>query len=243
MVLVHPDHRRQGIGRALLEHALGHLEASAAGVIELDASAEGRPLYASLGFESEWPLSRWEGRAAGAAAEVPGAAAAAAAAAEVPGAATVATVPGATPSPARGLHPPARADWDDISLLDEEVLGTRRRRLLEAVSRASYATLVLESAGDLLGYGMIRPGAHADYLGPVIARTREAARVLVAALLQRAEKSAVFWDFPDRNAAAAAMAGALGFRVQRSLTRMRRGEPARPSQPLSIFGITDLATG
>lgn len=60
MVLVHPDHRRQGIGTRLLEAAIHHLRIER-GVtcVRLDATPEGRPLYEGLGFRAEWGLRRW----------------------------------------------------------------------------------------------------------------------------------------------------------------------------------------
>ncbi|WP_246273514.1 GNAT family N-acetyltransferase [Phytohabitans houttuyneae] len=49
MVLVAKDHERQGLGRALMVHAIG--EAGAATVV-LNATEYGRPLYERLGFVS-----------------------------------------------------------------------------------------------------------------------------------------------------------------------------------------------
>ena len=60
MVLVHPDYRRRGIGRALLEHCLGHLQARGVQCIKLDATPLGQPVYERLGFRAEWTLARWE---------------------------------------------------------------------------------------------------------------------------------------------------------------------------------------
>ena len=60
MVLVYPDFRRCGIGTALLRRAIKHLrEEKGVACIRLDATPEGRPLYESLGFQSEWGLQRW----------------------------------------------------------------------------------------------------------------------------------------------------------------------------------------
>lgn len=61
MMLVHPDWRRQGIGRALMVQALDYLEQRRIETIKLDATEMGRPLYASLGFENECLIERWGG--------------------------------------------------------------------------------------------------------------------------------------------------------------------------------------
>ncbi|HEV8543108.1 MAG TPA: GNAT family N-acetyltransferase, partial [Verrucomicrobiae bacterium] len=59
MVLVHPDFRRRGIGRLLMEHCLAHLRARGVRCVKLDASPLGKPLYENLGFREEWGLNCW----------------------------------------------------------------------------------------------------------------------------------------------------------------------------------------
>jgi predicted N-acetyltransferase YhbS len=61
MVLVDVEHRRQGIGRALLTHALAYLEQRGVQTVALDSTPEGQPLYASLGFVDAFELERWRG--------------------------------------------------------------------------------------------------------------------------------------------------------------------------------------
>lgn len=57
-VYTHPDWRRQGIARALMKNVLEWASASGSDRVVLHASDEGRPLYASLGFESTNEM-RW----------------------------------------------------------------------------------------------------------------------------------------------------------------------------------------
>ncbi len=59
MVLTHPDYRRRGFGRRLMEHALVALEARGVDWIKLDATGMGAPLYRDLGFEDESAIERW----------------------------------------------------------------------------------------------------------------------------------------------------------------------------------------
>ncbi len=59
MILVDPEFRRRGIGRALLEKAVAHLEAEAVPCIKLDATPAGKILYQRLGFEAEYEIERW----------------------------------------------------------------------------------------------------------------------------------------------------------------------------------------
>jgi GNAT superfamily N-acetyltransferase len=64
MVLVLPEYRRRGVGRRLLEHAIGSCDAVGIRRLALDATEMGRPLYRSLGFVDQEPIERWGGVAA-----------------------------------------------------------------------------------------------------------------------------------------------------------------------------------
>jgi len=59
MVLVHPEHRRKGFARALMEHCLAWLQARRVRQVKLDATDMGRPLYEKLGFQVECSIERW----------------------------------------------------------------------------------------------------------------------------------------------------------------------------------------
>jgi GNAT superfamily N-acetyltransferase len=63
MLLVDPDWRGRGVGRALLERALDVL--SDARCVKLDATPEGRRLYVQYGFQDEMRLWRMEGSGGG----------------------------------------------------------------------------------------------------------------------------------------------------------------------------------
>lgn len=68
-LFIEPEYRRRGLARKLVELCLDEGRRRNIGVISLHASAEGRPLYDSLGFQSSnemqlgnrphpWPLRR-----------------------------------------------------------------------------------------------------------------------------------------------------------------------------------------
>lgn len=61
MVLVHPDHRRKGIGTTLLDACINYLQARVA-TVKLDATPMGKKLYDTLGFVDEYVMERWMGR-------------------------------------------------------------------------------------------------------------------------------------------------------------------------------------
>jgi GNAT superfamily N-acetyltransferase len=59
MVLVDQQHRGQGIGTALLERAIQHLDSRSVPCMKLDATPQGKPLYEKFGFVSEYEIERW----------------------------------------------------------------------------------------------------------------------------------------------------------------------------------------
>jgi GNAT superfamily N-acetyltransferase len=61
MVLVRPELRGRGIGKALMEHALAYLDGQGVQTIRLDATPLGQPLYERLGFTAQFTLDRFEG--------------------------------------------------------------------------------------------------------------------------------------------------------------------------------------
>jgi GNAT superfamily N-acetyltransferase len=64
MVLTHRDYQRRGYARELMQTTLDLADFRRVRSVKLDATDQGRPLYASMGFEDEQPIERWQ-RAAG----------------------------------------------------------------------------------------------------------------------------------------------------------------------------------
>lgn len=210
MMLVHPECRRRGVGAALLAHCLEYLRDRGVRCVKLDATPLGQPLYEKFGFRAEWSLQRWEKPSAG----------------------TVASRAGTN------LRAWRHGDVEAVRGLDAAAFGVNRARLLGTLAAASRVALVFESSpGKVAGFGLLRAGARADYLGPVVAREASVAGALIKALVAAAGGRGVFWDVPDPNREAVRLAGALGFKPQRSLLRMLMGEDGSPGNPCLQFGI------
>jgi GNAT superfamily N-acetyltransferase len=60
MVLVDPEHRRQGIAAKLMSVALDYVNGKVA-TVKLDATAMGQPVYERFGFQAESLVERWSG--------------------------------------------------------------------------------------------------------------------------------------------------------------------------------------
>jgi GNAT superfamily N-acetyltransferase len=214
MMMVHPENRGQGIGKALLEHAVAHLFQRGVRCIKLDATPMGKPLYEQIGFVPEWALTRWEH----------------------PGSPL-----GVEPAP-DFIHAPVEKDWPGILALDAEACGVSRGPLLHSLAASSRRVLIHQSEGSILGFGMLRAGACAAYLGPMVARPGMGEQ-LARCLLSGRDDQPIFWDIPDMNQSASDLARRLGFTFHRPLTRMSLDTDLVPSDPFTQWGIADPATG
>ena len=216
MVLVHPEYRRRGIGHALLERSLEYLSTRGVRCIKLDATPEGKRVYASFGFQDEWTLTRWE------------------------------RLHFHSPPAARGprIREWQDADGDAVHAIDAAGFGVSRSRILQRLAESSRLALVSESEpGRIAGYGLLRVGARALYLGPGVAASSEIAVELAEALLATTRHEKVFWDIPDQNIPAATWAEQHGFIRQRPLIRMYLGENLPPGDPHKQFAIAGPELG
>jgi ribosomal protein S18 acetylase RimI-like enzyme len=214
MVLVDPARRNRGIGRRLLLHCIEYLRAKGVRCIKLDATPAGQILYEKLGFEVEWPLARWVRDA------------------------TASFVPFIS-----DLSPGATHGLDAVVKLDREAMGVARPELMRGLWQGARKAVVSRKAdGSVDGFGMLRGGVKADYLGPMVACDETAGRTIAGQLLAATRRD-VYWDIPARCAPAVALVKELGFSRQRSLVRMHLGANERPGEPSLLWGISDPATG
>ena len=215
MVLVHPDFRRKGIGRALLRHCIDYLQNRDVRCIKLDATPAGKAVYEALGFREEWTLTRWQRGG-----------------------------PGPATSSGEGITDLRVAGLGTVEQLDSPAFGISRQRLLQALAVQCRQALVLRSErGSVPGYGLLREGSRALYLGPVVADTTDGAIRLVRTLLEGNHDNAIFWDIPDRQSSAVSWAAENGFKAQRSLTRMFLGGNVVPGLHEKVFAIAGPEIG
>ena len=213
MMLVHPEHRRRGIGTRLMQTALDYLKKSRGiNCVRLDATPAGRPVYDKLGFVAEWTFTRH----------------------------LVRSVSG---RPSKGTRELAKGDWPAIERFDSTVFGVSRTRVLQAVTQASRSALVWPNQGPVLGYGVLRPGSQSDYLGPLVCVTPAALCPLVGALLRAANGRSVFWDIADDNTPVIEVAKDFGLKPVRPLTRMRLGSDSVRTNLAAQIAMADPSIG
>lgn len=211
MVLVDSDHRNRGIGTQLLNRTMEYLDHSKEPTMKLDATPQGQPLYAKLGFVREFELERWILR-------------------RPPG-----TVVAGAHS---GYPPPTGAQFESILTADQSVFGADRSFLLRSLrDECPDFAMAIWSNGSPQGYAFGRRGLFADHLGPWMANSRLAAEQLLQQFLGRSSRETLIVDCLTANPVAVDLLRACGFVSSRPLTRMVRGPNAYPGKPASLFAI------
>jgi ribosomal protein S18 acetylase RimI-like enzyme len=217
MMLVHPNHRRQGIATRLMRQALAYLQSRGVKCIKLDATPDGRLVYDRLGFSAEGTITRHRR--------------------------TLGCEPALPESALASVRNLCDADWDRVEEIDTAVFGAQRSRLIRCFAHANATALVWCDGDRVGGWGLLRPGADAEYLGPVICFNSTGSLALVSALARKAGNRPVIWDVPDCCKAAEAAALRLGFTRERSLIRMRLGQSLVVNHPGAQFAIADPSVG
>jgi GNAT superfamily N-acetyltransferase len=133
-----------------------------------------------------------------------------------------------------------RSKFDSATIreLDRKAFGADRLGFLKRLASDSRRILV-----DTRGFGMLRDGSNADYLGPIVSREGESGCTIVRSLLQCPDVRPVFWDIPEDNAPAVHLARELGFRRQRLLIRMWTGQQKAVGDPAFQWAISGPETG
>lgn len=216
MVLVHPEARRLGIGTKLLHAAIAYLRRRGVNCVKLDATPVGRKVYAQIGFQDEYGISRYEGTAP--------------VLAEAPASAAVQLL--------------TEADLPKLVAADVRAFGAERERVMRSLSgRNPELCFVRREAGRVAGYLVARQGMEAVQVGPWIAENSTSAGELWRALLHRVRGDRVFVDVPHPNAAGTEIVRDAGFVVQRGFTRMFLGQNAHAGHPEWVFGTSSAEKG
>ncbi len=202
MMLVDEAFRGRGIGRALMDRALEHLDSRGIATVRLDATPLGEPLYVKLGFVRQFEVARYAGSIT----------------------TEIALAAHEAVSGAPGVLLPALDEHiEEIVALDREATRTDRRPLLLALFDEYRDELrVMVHERRVIGYVVSRAGVHARLIGPCIAEPPAGARLLCDAAGRHVDEK-LYIDVPLANPVAVGCMEGLGLAVQRNLTRMCRG--------------------
>jgi GNAT superfamily N-acetyltransferase len=195
VMLVAPARRGGGLGSKMFDAALQC--GADRGIVDygLDATDMGRPVYVKRGFVDRFGMNRWK--------------------CDVPRASFESKIP---------TRPLVPADWDQVIALDQRATRVNRKILLQRLAQESSAhAVVCEQAGKIVGFGMLRPGRVAAYIGPIVAEDVKLAGAICVALIAAHNRPdfPLFIDVGAGNAIEPHLR-ASGFTVARQLIRMGR---------------------
>jgi GNAT superfamily N-acetyltransferase len=224
MMLVASRHERQGLGGALMTHALNQVGGA---VTCLFATSFGRPLYERLGFRPADRSIRFIGPL------VPG---------PVRGDGLA-----DDPAPAGGdglvVRPAAAADEPGIAGLDRAAFGADRRAILARLPHLAERFLVAVRPGGGAIRGFAASWAHDGLLlaGPVVADDLGVATALLTGLAAGSARPLRI-EVAGRHPGLGQWAAARGLTARSETTFMTHGGdlPGRPGQ---IFGPLNVAMG
>ena len=215
MVLVHPDHRRKGIGRALLLKCIEHLQNLAIPSIKLDATPAGQSVYEALGFKPEWTLSRWER--------------------------SKPTAAHTTPNIIDNKFELEDSKLEAISRLDQSAFGVSRKHLLGEISHQSCSFAEVKSGFGFIRTGA--KALQIGPVIAETERNFHHIIQLIAYGFLKNQNYRIFWDIPDQNLTARCWAEKNGFTIQRTLTRMFLGSNPYAGNPRMQYAIASPDLG
>jgi len=213
MVLVHPDMRRRGIGRALLMACVEYLETVGVAAVKLDATPMGKQLYDTIGFHDEYILERH----------------------------TVIAEPQegsnhiirATPEQMPGICELDLAAFG----------ADRSRVLHSLQDSPQTIGFVAMQGATPSGYVFVRPGTHAHYVGPWVACDPDTAEALLRRVMNQYAGQALCVDISLANTHTSTMVARHGLEKQRHLIRMYRGTNTHPGDTGLVYGVAGPEIG
>lgn len=215
-MVVHPDHQRKGVGRALLGPALAFAREHGAATVGLDATPAGRPVYARQGFRAVAEDARWHRDPAR---------------------------PPAPPSAPQGpisVYPISSCEIMELHAYDAARFGANRAGVLAdpMAERPHHCFVAFDRRrGAIVGHVLSQEKG----IGPLVADTPHAAEWLLYAAEMAGAAPVV--HVPGANPAAQAVLARAGYAPSGiACARMVLG-PDLPGKASTIFGLAAWGLG
>lgn len=220
MVMVDPDHRRQGLGRSATERALEAMPASTSPVM-LVATADGIPLYEKMGFHTVGTLHKYLANQ-----YLPRTSA---------------------PLPAGyEILPLTPDDHADVLHLDSAAVGAERQEFLRLRVEQAVEGFVIKShhhgAQEIVGYGLAIQGPIYRIIGPLVAPTAELALALFDHMASH-HQGPLRVDVPSEQAALVQALPERGFELANVPPVMLRHAEDLPPRAGTYFALAAQAYG
>lgn len=212
MIIVAPEEQGAGIGKRLMQTLLAQVGERS---LMLNATIAGKPLYVRLGFRPCGGVSQYHGHARAVAAPEPGA--------------------------GKRLRPGSPTDLAMLERLDREATGLERGPVLAALLECGEC-LVLEQAGQPIGFSILRTFGRGQVIGPVVAADETDARTLIAGWLHGRTGQFIRADL-QLGSGLSAWLEQHGLAPAGDVTAMVRGDlPAAPG-PARVHALITQALG
>ncbi|MEE4919890.1 GNAT family N-acetyltransferase [Pseudomonas alliivorans] len=213
LVIVSDDYQGKGIGRKLMEMAVGSVAPRTA---VLNATLEGAPLYAKMGFVSFGEVQQRQGQA---------------------------QLPAPTALKA-GEHCRALTGTDHARVLELANAGTgmdRSKVLSDVLDNLEHA-VGIERDSQLKAFALMRPFGRGLCIGPVVAEDVYQARHMIEQLLAKVPYAFVRIDIPS-NGGLVDWLEEVGLKRVDAVTCMSMGAVPQPSQGVRQFALITQAIG
>jgi GNAT superfamily N-acetyltransferase len=210
MVLVHREHRGQGLSKILLNVLLEKLESCKS--VKLDATPAGQPVYQKFGFKHEYLIHRMVAKEF-----------------------SFGQFHLEENFTTKNID---TADIPQIIELDKTCFGASRKNLIEyLISEYPEDAFVLKERGRISGFSLGRTGCRFHQIGPLVAETTANVRELLLKALSKNKNQPVVLDIPAGKTELADWLITIGFTEQRPFVRMYLHENPFPGIPEKQFLI------
>jgi len=220
LFIVHPHHRKKGLGTKLMTKAIEHLHKQGTKIIQLDALLRSIDFHKKLGFKEEFESYRFKTR--------------------------IRKVTYSNPSKEFKIKSISEADLPQISELDFHYFGSDRKKVLQRFYRdfPEFSFVAVDS--EPVGYIMCRKSSAGFKIGPWICDPRKpkVAKALLLVCMQRLEQNvSLTLGIPAINQQAVEIVRDLNFVSIESRLRMRLGRFDKIGNIAGVFAIGDPGKG
>jgi len=212
MVMVAEGWRRRGVATRMIAAMQGKMGGR---TLRVTATAPALPIFTKLGYQTVGTIHQHQG--------------------------TAFTVPIAPLSPGERVRPMTVRDVPLIIELDRRSTGIDRTQVLQAVLENARG-VVLERAGEAVGFGLFRRFGREYAIGPVVAPHERGAKLLITHWLGSRAGMFIRVDVPG-DSGLSEWLGDMGLGLAGRETTMVLGEPAKGEPPLAPFAILSQAFG
>jgi GNAT superfamily N-acetyltransferase len=212
MVIVDPTIQRSGVGRALM---LGILDRITEPTVVLNATKQGETLYRQLGFQGIGSIIQHQGASFSA--------------------------PLVPLRAGERIRPLGRNELARLVALDAAACGVAREGVIAALIENGEA-VVLDDAGETVGFAFYRRFGRGHVIGPVVARDTASAKALIAHWIGSNAGMFMRIDVPGESGLSEWLE-ALGLARVDNVVTMVRGTPLKQASGFHVFGAVNQALG